>query len=204
MNSNYPSYPNTQFPIITIASSTGGTEALKKLLPSILRTDCAFLMIQHMPPGFTKTFANTLQDKLDFDIKEGEIGDHILPGKAFLAPGDYHMTVKKSFNQYTLDLNKNDLCHGVRPAADLTMFSVANLLGSRTIGIVLTGMGKDGAQGLLKIKKMGGYNLAQDEQSSVVFGMAKEAINIGAIDKVLPLDKIGPYVHRLLEKRSAA
>lgn len=195
---------NKNFPLVVIASSTGGTEALKVLLPTILTKNVAYLIVQHMPPGYTRTFAKSLGESFSFNIQEASLGDIVEPGKALLAPGDFHMTIKKRFNQFTVDLNKDELCHGVRPAADYTMFSVAQLFGSRTIGIVLTGMGKDGAQGLLSIKQSGGYNLAQDESSSIVFGMAKEAIAIGAIDKVLPLDKIGSHVHRVLEKKMTA
>lgn len=181
-------------PILGIASSTGGTEALKELLSSLPPDIPCTVVVQHMPPVFTNTYAASLNEICAFEVKEATTGDILCPGKVFLAPGDYHMEIDKVGDLYRIKLHQRPILHGVRPSADYLLQSIARFFGDRAIGVVLTGMGKDGAQGLLEMQQAGSYNIAQDEASSVVFGMAKEAIQLGAIDKVLPLNRIADAV----------
>lgn len=180
----------TTHQVLAIASSTGGTEALKVLLSGMPEDIPGTLIVQHMPPLFTRTYAESLQRILPFEVKEAQDGDRVLPGRVLLAPGNWHMELNRNGAFYLVKLHQSPPLHGVRPAADYLMSSVARVAGQNSIGVVLTGMGKDGAQGLLAMRNSGGYNIAQDESSCVVFGMPKEAIAIGAIHAILPLPKI--------------
>jgi two-component system chemotaxis response regulator CheB len=184
----------TTHQILAIASSTGGTEALKVLLPSLPSDLPGTVIVQHMPPVFTKAYAQHLQQICPFEVKEAEQGDRVIPGRVLLAPGNYHMELNRSGAQYFVELNQKPALHGVRPAADLLMNSVAKFAGSNAIGVVLTGMGKDGAEGLLKMKQAGSFNIAQNEDTCVVFGMPKVAIELKAIDLVCDLDEIAGHV----------
>jgi two-component system chemotaxis response regulator CheB len=184
----------TTHQILAIASSTGGTEALKVLLPSLPSDLPGTVIVQHMPPVFTKAYAQHLQQICPFEVKEAEQGDRVIPGRVLLAPGNYQMELNRSGAQYFVELNQKPALHGVRPAADLLMNSVAKFAGSNAIGVVLTGMGKDGAEGLLKMKQAGSFNIAQNEDTCVVFGMPKVAIELKAIDLVCDLDEIAGHV----------
>ncbi len=182
--------------LVAIASSTGGTQALKELLPNLPADIPGTVIVQHMPPVFTKIFAQRLQELCPFEVKEAQDGDLILPGRVLIAPGDYHMEIFKTGTRYSCKLHREPLLHGVRPAADYLFRSVAKYAGKTSVGIILTGMGKDGAEGLLEMKKAGAYTIAQDEVSCVVFGMPKEAIKLQAVDDILPLNSIADQIIR--------
>lgn len=194
----------TTHQILAIASSTGGTEALKVLLSGLPADIPGTVIVQHMPAVFTKTYAEHLNKMFPFEVKEAEDGDKVLPGRVLIAPGDFHMEIVRSGGYYNVKLHQAPAMHGVRPAADYLLKSVAHYAGSNAIGIVLTGMGKDGAQGLLDMKKAGSYNLAQNEETCVIFGMPKVAIDCGAIDKVMPLDEIAGEVIKQMDVRKVS
>lgn len=186
--------------IIAIGASTGGTEAIKDLLLQLPAAVPGIVMTQHMPPGFTRTFAERLNKTTRLHVVEAKGGERILPGHAFLAPGGYHLVVVRSGADYRVKLSDAEPVHRHRPAVDIMMESVAYIGGKNVIGVLLTGMGKDGAKGMLAIREQGGYTLAQDEASCVVYGMPKEAVALGGVDQVVSLDKMGPV---LLEKIKA-
>ena len=165
----------------------GGTEAIKDFLIN-LPPDCPGILItQHMPEAFTKSFADRLNKLCRISVVEAQGGERVLPGHAFLAPGHSHLLLKRSGANYMTELNQGDLVSRHRPSVDVLFRSAANSAGKNAIGVILTGMGKDGAEGMLEMHKSGAYNLAQDEASCVVFGMPKEAIAVGGVDEVVPL-----------------
>lgn len=186
--------------IIAIGASTGGTEAIKDLLVQLPAAIPGIVMTQHMPPGFTRTFAERLNKTTRLHVVEAKGGERILPGHAFLAPGGYHLVVVRSGADYRVKLSDAEPVHRHRPAVDVMMESVAQVGGKNVIGVLLTGMGKDGAKGMLDIRNQGGYTLAQDEASCVVYGMPKEAVAVGGVDQVVALDKMGQV---LLDKIKA-
>ncbi len=194
----------TTHQILAIASSTGGTEALKQVLPRMTSGIPGTVIVQHMPPVFTKTYADHLARICPFEVKEAEDGDQVMPGRALVAPGNFHMEIVRSGGYYYVRLHQEPLLHGVRPAADFLMRSVAKYAGSNAIGVILTGMGRDGADGLLAMKAAGSYNIAQDEESCVVYGMPKVAVEVGAIHESLPLDSIADRLTNLLKLREVA
>lgn len=173
--------------VIAIGASTGGPPAIEEILSQLPENVPPILIVQHMPPGFTKLFARRLNSFTKFAVKEAEEGDTIVPGQAFIAPGGYHMTVTKDGK---IHLDEGPPIHGVKPAVDPMMETVADIYKSETIGVILTGMGRDGAIGMKKIKQYGGVTIAQDEGTSTVFGMPKAAIDEGCVDKILPLFQI--------------
>ena len=193
----------TTHKLIAIASSTGGTEALKVLLSQMPPDIPGTVITQHMPPVFTKSYAESLNAKYPFEVKEATDGDRVLPGRVLIAPGNYHMEIERSGGYYVVRLHQQPLLHGVRPAADYMMKSVAKYAGKNAIGIVLTGMGKDGAIGLLEMKKAGAITFAQSEKTCVVFGMPGAAIALQAVDHVLDLNQITPRVLQALEDSGA-
>lgn len=173
--------------LIIIGASTGGTEAIKEFLVQ-LPPDCPGILItQHMPPGFTRSFANRLDKLSRISVKEAEGGERVLPGHAYLAPGDAHLQLVRSGANYMTKLDQGPPVNRHRPSVDVLFHSAAVNAGKNAVGVILTGMGKDGAAGMLEMRKAGAYNLAQDEASCVVFGMPKEAIAIGATHEVAPL-----------------
>jgi len=176
--------------IIAIGASTGGTEALREVLEVLPPNTPPIVITQHMPEKFTKTFADRLNSLCRISVKEAEDGDSVLPGHALIAPGNYHMTLVRSGARYSVRLNQDPPVNRHRPAVDVMFDSVARYAGGNSLGVILTGMGGDGARGMLEMKKSGAYNIAQDEASCVVFGMPKEAIKMGGVDKILPLDQI--------------
>ncbi|OQW49164.1 MAG: chemotaxis response regulator protein-glutamate methylesterase [Proteobacteria bacterium SG_bin7] len=184
----------TTHSVLAIASSTGGTEALKRVLPLLPPDIPGTVIVQHLPPVFTKTYADNLQKLCQFEVKEAQDGDKVFPGRALIAPGNFHMELSRSGAYYFVKLHQEPALHGVRPAADYLMKSVSKYAGANAIGVVLTGMGKDGAEGLLAMKEAGSYNIAQNEQSCVVFGMPKVAIDVGAVHEILPLDRIAAEI----------
>ena len=196
-NQNKPKIPSqrlsmtkTTNQIISIGTSTGGTKALENFLSQMPDNSPGILIVQHMPEHFTKSFANRLNQICSIEVKEAEDGDSVVNGRALISPGNYHMLLKRSGARYYVNVKKGPLVNRHRPSVDVLFKSVAKYAGKNAVGIIMTGMGKDGAEGLLKMKKEGARTIAQDEASSIVFGMPKIAIEIGAIDHVLPLDRI--------------
>lgn len=173
--------------VVVIGSSTGGPKSLDEIfsaLPDAI--PAGMLLVQHMPPYFTRSLAERLDSHSGVHVKEAGDGDRITDGFALVAPGDYHMTV----NSRKVHMNKNQKVNAVRPSVDVTMQTVAKTYGSNVVGVILTGMGKDGAVGMKAIKDNGGKTIACDEKTSIIFGMPKEAIKLGCIDKVVPLHAI--------------
>jgi two-component system, chemotaxis family, protein-glutamate methylesterase/glutaminase len=176
--------------LIAIGASTGGTEALKQVLTQIPRNSPGILVVQHMPPNFTAAFAERLNSLCDINVSEAKNGEPITNGKALIAPGNFHMLLRRSGSTYYVQVKTGPRVHHQRPAVDVLFKTVAMHAGANALGIILTGMGADGAQGLLTMKQAGAFTIAQDEASCVVFGMPKEAIRLNAVDSVVPLNKI--------------
>ncbi len=184
--------------IIAIGASTGGTEAVKQVLIRMPRNSPGVVVVQHMPAQFTASFADRLNDLCAMRVKEAVNGDTVMPGQVLIAPGNYHMLLKRSGARYYVEVKTGPLVHYQRPAVDVLFKSVARYAGANALGIILTGMGKDGAEGLLDMKQAGSVNIAQDENSCVVFGMPKEAIALGAADYVLDIRNIADKAVSLL------
>lgn len=183
--------------IIAIGASTGGTEAIKEILMNLPLNVPGIVIVQHMPPQFTTAFAERLNNLCQMEVKEAQDGDAVLNGRALLAPGNFHMLLRRSGSRYYVNIQDGPMVHHQRPAVDVLFHSVAQYAGPNAIGIILTGMGADGAEGLLKMKQAGAKTIAQDEATCVVFGMPKEAIKRGAVDKVLPLEQIPQEIMRM-------
>jgi len=184
--------------IVAIGASTGGTEAVKEVLEVLPPNSPPILITQHMPERFTKTWADRMNSLCRISVKEAEDGDSVLPGHALIAPGNYHMILVRSGSKYLVHVNQNPPVNRHRPSVDVMFASVAKHAGVNSVGIILTGMGNDGAAGLLQMKQSGAYTIAQNESTCVVFGMPKEAIQAGAVDVVLPLGDIpNALLHRL-------
>jgi len=183
--------------VIAVGASTGGTEAILKFLKA-MPGDCnGIVVVQHMPEMFTRSFADRLNTICDISVKEAVHGDSVIRGRALIAPGNKHMLLKRSGARYYVELNDEPPVNRHRPSVDVLFHSVAKYAGKNSIGIIMTGMGGDGAAGLLEMKNAGAETIAQNEQSCVVFGMPKEAIKLDAANKVLPLDHIANYVTRI-------
>ena len=180
--------------IIAIGASTGGTEAIKDLLIQLPSGVPGIVITQHMPAGFTRTYAERLNKCTRLHVVEAKGGERILPGHAFLAPGGHHLVVARSGADYIVKLSDAEPVHRHRPAVDVMMESVAHIGGKNVVGVLLTGMGKDGARGMLAIRNQGGYTFAQDEASCVVYGMPKEAVLCGGVDQTVELDKMGAAI----------
>jgi len=176
--------------IIAIGSSTGGTEAVKDVLMALPPNTPPILITQHMPERFTKSWADRMNTLCRISVKEAEDGDSVLPGHALVAPGSYHMSLVRSGARYTVRINQDPPVNRHRPSVDVLFASVAQYAGANAVGVILTGMGGDGAKEMLTMKQAGAFTIAQDEASCVVFGMPKEAIKLGGVDKVLPLSEI--------------
>jgi len=188
--------------VVVIGVSTGGPQTLMKIIPYLPKDlRAALLIVQHMPPNFTRAFAERLNNASALEIKEAEAGDVIEEGRGYLAPGDYHMTVaKRALGKGTIiRLSKEPSNTLHRPSVDVTMFSVAELYGENTVGVILTGMGSDGAQAMKEVKRRGGKTIAQDEESSIIFGMPKAAIEGGCVDKVVGLSEIAQAIIEAVE-----
>lgn len=177
--------------LVVIGASTGGPKAVLDVMQNIAPDlPAVFLIVQHMPKGFTMSFAERIAWQSGVRAKEAEEGDILLPGRAYVAPAGSHMTVEKDRDQYRIRLNQDPPVNFVRPAVDVTMLSVAETFGRNIIAVVLTGMGKDGLEGVRKIKSAGGRVIIQDEASSVVWGMPRAIFKAGLADEVLPVSKI--------------
>jgi len=176
--------------IVAIGASTGGTQALEYILTAMPSNAPSLAIVQHMPENFTKSFAKRLNEISALEVKEAEQNDRLIPGRALIAPGNKHMLVRRSGAVFYVDIKDGPLVKRQRPSVDVLFDSVAQYVGKNSIGVILTGMGSDGADGLLKIKQAGAPTIAQDEKSCIVFGMPKEAIKLGAAEKVLSLSEI--------------
>lgn len=180
--------------IIAIGSSTGGTEALRHVLMPMPLTCPGIVIAQHMPPGFTHSFAERLNKICTITVKEGEDGDRVLPGHAYIAPGGKHMELVRSGANYHISLNEHPPINRHRPSVDTLLHSVAKAAGKNAIGAILTGMGSDGAQGLLAMREAGAWTVAQSEKTCVVYGMPREAVKINAACEVIDLDHISQNI----------
>jgi two-component system chemotaxis response regulator CheB len=176
--------------IVAIGASTGGTEALRVLLEAFPEDTPGIVIVQHMPELFTRAFAKRLDSLCSITVKEAEPNDTVIRGRALIAPGNHHMLLKRSGARYYVELKEGPLVCRHRPSVDVLFRSAARYAGPNAVGVILTGMGDDGARGMLEMKQAGARNIAQDEASSIVFGMPKEAIKTGAVDKVMPLTAI--------------
>lgn len=187
--------------IIAIGASTGGTEAIKSVLRNLPVDIPPIVIVQHMPEFFTKSFSDSLNRICKIEVKEAENNDKLIPGRALIAPGNIHMIVHRSGAEYYVKLKMGDQVYHQRPSVEVMFYSIAKNAAKNTIGVILTGMGKDGAKGLLEMKNKGSFTIAQDEKSSVVFGMPKEAIDIGAVDAILPLNRIPGFIIEKLKTK---
>lgn len=192
---------NTTEKLIFIGSSTGGTEALKEVMTRLPANAPAVLVTQHMPEAFTKSFAQRLNGLSALTVKEAEHNERIVPGHAYIAPGHSHLLVKKSGAYYYTELSQAEPVNRHRPSVDVLFESAAAVAGPNAVGVMLTGMGKDGARGMLAMRQAGAYNIAQDEASCVVFGMPRAAIEIGAAHEVTPLLDVAARVLARLADR---
>lgn len=186
---------NTTEKFIAIGASTGGTQAIEQFLKA-MPPDCpGIVIVQHMPEVFTRSFAERLNNVCKIFVKEGIPGELIAPGKAIIAPGNRHMLVSKTGARYLVQINDGPLVNRHRPSVDVLFRSVANCAGPNAIGIIMTGMGDDGARGLLEMKQAGAHTIAQSEESCVVFGMPKVAIQMNAASTILPLNEMAKYTY---------
>jgi two-component system, chemotaxis family, protein-glutamate methylesterase/glutaminase len=176
--------------VVVIGASTGGTEALKTLLEALPSDTAGIVIVQHMPELFTRAFANRLDGLCNISVKEAETNDSVIRGRALIAPGNHHLLLKRSGARYFVEVRDGPLVCRHRPSVDVLFRSAARYAGQNAVGVILTGMGDDGARGMLEMKQAGAITIAQDEATCVVFGMPKEAIKLGAIHKVLPLQSV--------------
>ncbi len=184
--------------IIAIGASTGGTEALKAVLTRMPPNSPGILVVQHMPARFTTAFAERLDGLCQITVKEARNNDSVNPGTALIAPGNYHMILRRSGARYYVEVKDGPMIHHQRPSVDILFKSTAQYAGPNSIGVILTGMGSDGAEGLLEMKRAGAKTAAQDERSCVVFGMPKEAIKLGAVDTIVSLDQMAEEIVRMV------
>jgi two-component system, chemotaxis family, protein-glutamate methylesterase/glutaminase len=184
--------------LIAIGASTGGTEAIREVLMVLPPASPGIVITLHMPEGFTKTYAQRLNSLCHINVKEAEQGERILPGWAYVAPGHSHLLVKRVPGGYGVELNQGVPVNRHRPSVDVLFRSVANQVGASAVGVILTGMGRDGAQGMKEMHDAGVRTIAQNEDTCVVYGMPKEAVASGGVDEVLPLDKIARRVLALV------
>jgi len=189
--------------IAAIGCSTGGTQALELVLTALPRTCPGIVVVQHMPEQFTKGFALRLDKLSQIEVKEAENNDRILPGRALIAPGGKHLLVVRSGAQYRVEVKDGPLVSRHKPSVDVLFRSTAKAAGPNAIGIIMTGMGDDGAHGLREMHETGAVTYAQDEESCVVFGMPKEAIKLGGVDHVVPLDRIPTLITAIYAKQIA-
>ena len=176
--------------LVAIGASTGGTEALKEVLTRMPPNAPGIVVVQHMPANFTRAFADRLNGMCQIKVKEAQENDSVVPGTCLIAPGNYHMMLRRSGARYLVNIKTGPMVHHQRPAVDVLFKSTAKFAGANAVGVIMTGMGADGAAGIKVMKEAGAKTIAQDEASSVVFGMPKEAIKTGAVDRVVSLRNI--------------
>lgn len=196
------SLTKTTHKVVVIGASTGGTEALARVLSVLPPNSPGIAIVQHMPEHFTRSFANRLNEICNIEVKEAENGDSIHPGRALIAPGNYHMLFRRSGAKYYVEVKSGPLVSRHRPSVDVLFKSAAQYGGKNVIGVIMTGMGRDGAEGMKMLHDNGAKTIAQDEASCVVFGMPKEAIALNAVDYVLPLNKIPEKILELAQEDS--
>lgn len=196
-----PFHITTTDKIIAIGASTGGTEAVRSVLEMLPSNTPGILVVQHMPKGFTKAFAERLDLSCKFKVKEAEDGEIFRQNTAYIAPGDYHLLLKRSGGHYVVRIKKGPLVWYQRPAVDVLFKSVALSAGQNAVGVILTGMGQDGAKGLSLMKEHGAVTISQDEKSCVVYGMPKAAFETGAVDYVETLDLIAKKIQDVIQKK---
>lgn len=184
------SLTHTTQKVLAIGASTGGTEALKEVLLRFPPNAPGIVIVQHMPEHFTRAFAERLDGLCAVDVREGKSGDTVTTGKVYIAPGNKHMILNRSGAVYTIIVKNGPRVHHQRPSVDVLFGSVARYAGGNAVGVILTGMGADGAKGLLEMRQAGAHTIAQDEKSCVVFGMPKEAMKLGGAERVTPLQNI--------------
>jgi two-component system chemotaxis response regulator CheB len=184
--------------VIAIGASTGGTEAIRQVLENLPPNMPGIVVVQHMPKLFTKTFADRLNELCMLQVKEAEDGERILRGRVLIAPGDFHLKVIRSGGQYIVRCIEGEKVNGHRPSVDVMMFSVAENVGANSFGIILTGMGADGAKGLKAMREAGARTIGQDAPTSIVYGMPKVAYEIGAVERQMPLERISASLISLI------
>lgn len=184
--------------MIAIGASTGGTEAIYEVIRTFPRDMPGVIIVQHMPPVFTEMYAQRLNNSCLMEVKEARTGDEIIAGRVLVAPGNLHMRVNRKGSTYVVECFKGEKVNGHCPSVDVLFNSVADKVGSRAIGVILTGMGQDGAKGLLRMKEKGARTIGQDQQSSIVYGMPKVACDIGAVERQASLKDIPYLVHKFV------
>jgi two-component system chemotaxis response regulator CheB len=180
--------------VVAIGTSTGGTQALEEILVALPRVCPGIVIVQHMPEKFTAAFAARLDQVCEISVKEAQNGDRVVPGRALIAPGGKHMLLRRSGAQYHVEIVDGPLVNRHRPSVDVLFRAVAKCAGSNALGVILTGMGNDGAAGLLEMRNAGAHTLAQDEESCVVYGMPKEAVKCGAAQRSIPLSAVASEI----------
>lgn len=198
---NTNTYINSKNVIIAIGASTGGTEAIFDISSTFTREMPGIVIVQHMPPVFTKMYAERLNASCKMEVKEAEHGDEIISGRILIAPGDKHLKINKKGNSYIVECFDGDKVNGHKPSVDVLFNSVAEKAGASAIGIILTGMGYDGAKGLLNMKQKGAITIGQDEKSCVVYGMPKVAYDIGAVVKQVSLSNIPQTIYSIIGQK---
>ncbi len=180
--------------VVVVGASTGGTEALRVFLEAFPSDTPGIVIVQHMPENFTSAFAKRLDGLCKISVKEAEDGDTVIRGRALIAPGNFHLLLKRSGARYFVEVKEGPLVSRHRPSVDVLFRSAARYAGKNAVGVIMTGMGDDGAKGMLELHEAGAYTIAQDEKTSVVFGMPNEAIKLGGVKKILPLESISHQV----------
>lgn len=186
--------------VIAIGASTGGTEAIFEVVKRFKRDIPGVVIVQHMPPGFTKMYADRLNNQCEVAVKEAATGDRVLPGQVLIAPGDRHMRLVKVNGEYQVECKGTDRVNGHCPSVEVLFESVAKVAGRNAVGVILTGMGGDGGKGLLSMRNAGASTVGQDEATCVVYGMPKVAFDLGAVQIQKPVTEIAGEVYRLLSK----
>ncbi|ACL65917.1 response regulator receiver modulated CheB methylesterase [Anaeromyxobacter dehalogenans 2CP-1] len=189
----------TTHQVVAIGASTGGTVAIERILVALPPSAPGIVITQHMPELFTRFFAKRLRDQSGLDAREAQGGESVVPGTVLVAPGNRHMLLRRSGARYVVEVKDGPRVNRHRPSVDVMFRSVARTAGSNAVGVILTGMGGDGAQGLLAMREAGARTVAQDEGSCVVYGMPKVAVEAGAVERTLPLDRIAPELLRLTD-----
>ncbi len=180
--------------VIVVGASTGGTEAIRIFLEKMPLDSPGIVIVQHMPENFTKSFAARLDSLCKVSVKEAQDNDTVITGRALIAPGNYHTLLKRSGARYYVEVKQGPLVSRHRPSVDVLFRSTARYAGQNAVGVIMTGMGDDGAKGMLEMKEGGAYTIAQDEATCVVYGMPQEAVKLGAVDKISPLETIADKV----------
>lgn len=191
---------NSHTHIVVVGSSTGGTEALRVFLSMMPQNSPPILIAQHMPAMFVLSFVTRLDGLCEMHVKVAEQGEKLMRGHVYLSPGHVHIAVAHDDSGYRIDLSDAPPVNRHRPSVEVLFQSAVAVFGAQAIGVMLTGMGKDGAHAMLEMKRAGAYNFAQDEQSSVVFGMPRAAIELGAVDEVVPLDRLAARILARLQR----